>query len=74
MIPVPAFETVCGRGFGMAACSVLKVLVTASDDDLTVFALPDSIAATPGVPSGLTRIRTIGGSGSKDERLQFNYV
>ena len=58
----------------MAACSMLKVLVTASDDDLTVFALPDSIASTPGVPRGLTRMCTIGGSGSKDERLQLKFV
>ena len=41
---------------------MLKVLVTASHNHLTVFALPDSINVNPGVvPSGLSRIRTIGG-------------
>jgi hypothetical protein len=70
MIPVPAFITKCGYGYGMAACPMLKVLVTASHNDLTVFALPDSLAVTPGVRSGLTRIRTIGGGGC----AQFKFM
>jgi hypothetical protein len=68
MIPVPAFKTVCGVGVAMTACPIPKVLVTASDDDLTVFALPDSIAA-----SGFARIRTIGGGGCV-QPLNFKFV
>ncbi len=52
----------------MAACSMLRVLVTASHDDLTVFALPTSVAA-----SGLARIRTIGGGGCV-QPLNFKFV
>ena len=60
MMPVPSLQTVCKRGAAMAACPVLRLLVTSSHDDLTVFLLPESIVAT----SSLTPIRTIGGSDS----------
>jgi hypothetical protein len=70
MNPVPAVTTVCGIGIGMAACPMLKVLVTASDDDLTVFTLPDSFAA-----SGLllTRIRSIEGVHSLNFKFADEY-
>ena len=75
MIPVPAFTTVCGPGVGMAACPALKLLVTASHNHLTVYALPDSIVAAPaGVPSGLTRLRTIGRGVRDVDPLRFQFM
>lgn len=52
----------------MAACPVLRLLVTSSHDDLTLFLLPESIVAT----SSLTPIRTIGGSDS-GEPMNFKF-
>jgi hypothetical protein len=73
MISVPALKTVCGEGHGMAACPVLRLLVTSSYNDLTVFALPDSIVEKAGTSDGLTRIRTIGGGGSA-EPMDFKFM
>jgi hypothetical protein len=73
MISVPALKTVCGEGHGMAACPVLRLLVTSSYNDLTVFALPDSLVEKAGTSDGSTRIRTIGGGGSA-ESMDFKFM
>lgn len=64
---LPALETVCGTGCGMAACPVLRLLVTASTDELQVFSLPHSIYAQG---CGLELLRTMRGT----EPFLFQFV
>ena len=71
MIPLPRFKTVCGLGVGMAACPVLRLLVTSSHSDLSVFSLPDSLDLKAGA---FTLLRIIGGSGSIEPLyIKFNF-
>ncbi len=55
---MPSFTTHCGRGCGVAVCLVMGVLVTASDYELLVFALPN--LATLMGRAGLTLLRRFG--------------
>ena len=75
LVPLPALTTrACGRGWGMAACVSLGVLVTSCTEDntLSVFTLP---AAPPG-PShhgtGLAHICVLGGP-SSPPAMRFNF-
>jgi hypothetical protein len=62
MIPLPRFRTQCGEGFGIAACPLLKLLVTPSENKLMVFALPESVVAKPTrAIGGLDLVRVMGG-------------
>ena len=78
MVPLPTLKTQCGpgRGFGMAVCPTLGLLVTSNLDDnsLTVFALPGCIK--PGTDGGggvgLTRVCTLGGDWSPAP-MQFKF-
>ena len=44
LVALPALRTACGRGYGLAACSDLGVLVTSNyvDNTLSVFTLSTS--------------------------------
>ncbi len=54
LVPLPALETRCGQGLGMAACPALGLLVTSNDNDntLSAFALPRSSGAGAGAGAG----------------------
>jgi hypothetical protein len=78
--PLPALETECGVGCGLAVCPNLGLLVTSDDDvdTLSVWSLPGGASGgAPGGPGasagasagvawvgGLTQVCTLGGAGS----------
>ena len=75
LVPLPALKTACGRGFGVAACLALGLLVTSNskDNTLSVFALPSSGAgAGAGAGAGLARVCTLGGP-SSPAPMQFDF-
>jgi hypothetical protein len=53
LVPLPALKTLCGAGFGLAACPALGVLVTSDSEKntLSVWGLPDD-ASGGGVSGG----------------------
>ncbi len=79
LVPLPALMAACGIGVGVAVCPTLGLLVTSSGcrtddeaDTLSVFALPDSIAAGTEVRSGLVRVCALGGA-STPAPMQFKF-
>lgn len=58
LVPLPRLTTHCGRGCGVAVCLVMGVLVTASDHELLVYALPN--LATLQATAGLTLLHRFG--------------
>ena len=79
LMPVTRYKTACGRGFGLAACPTLGLLVTSdyTNSTLSVWSLPGG-AGVPGDAgargaSGLARMSTLGGEGSPAP-MQFKFV
>ena len=77
LVPLPALKTACGLGVGVAVCPTLGLLVTScrtgdEANTLSVFALPDSIAAGTEGRSGLVRVCTLGGASSTPP-MQFKF-
>ncbi len=64
LVPPPALKTRCGKGFGMAACPALGLLVTSDDDKntLSVFDLSHNSGAGAGAGAGLALVCTLGGA------------
>ncbi len=76
LVPVPALKTGCGRGFGMAACPALGLLVTSNckDNTLSVFALPRSSGAgAAGAGASLALVCTLGGASSRAP-MRFKFL
>ena len=76
LVPLPALNTRCGEGFGLAACPALGLLVTSNTNDntLSVFALPRSsgAGAGAGAGAGLALVCTLGGA-SSPAPMQFKF-
>jgi hypothetical protein len=72
LVPLPALKTHCGRGFGLAACPTLGLLVTSTSEKLSVFALPRSSGAGAGAGAGLALVCTLGGA-SFPAPMQFKF-
>jgi hypothetical protein len=65
LAPLPFFNTPCGKGFGLAACPLLGLLVVSirrdSSSMLKVYPLPWSSAGIVGSYGGLACLYTLGG-------------
>ena len=72
LVPVPQYTTACGKGYGLAACPSLGLLVTSDfiSNTLSVWSLPSTGGGSSagsgagGGANGLARVCTLGGDGS----------
>jgi hypothetical protein len=78
LVPLPALNTQCGVGYGMAACPTLGLLVTTDYfcNTLNVFTLPPlealaSHGSGAGASAGLALAGTLGGATSPKQSSCF---
>jgi hypothetical protein len=66
LMPIPALKTQCGKGFGLAACPALGLLVTSDEDDdaLSVWDLPGGASGGGGACGGAGASAAAGARGA----------